>query len=68
MSVADNIYKIIKEKMLVQSAVAIKAGYDAKTFNNMLKGRKLILADDIVKISRALDVTPNELYGYDETA
>lgn len=68
MSVSENIYKIIKEKMLIQSAVAKKAGYSAKAFNNMLRGRKLILAEDVLRISNALEVTPNELFGYDETA
>ena len=68
MEITKNIYKIIKNKMLVQSAVAAKAGYDAKTFNNMLRGRKLILPEDVVRISKALEVTPNELFGYDETA
>ncbi len=68
MEITKNIYKIIKNKMLVQSAVATRAGYDAKTFNNMLRGRKLILPEDIVRISKALEVTPNELFGYDEIA
>ena len=34
----------------------------------MLKGIKLILAEDVLRISNALGVTPNELLGYDETA
>ncbi|MCC8014692.1 MAG: helix-turn-helix domain-containing protein [Eubacterium sp.] len=59
---------MLKEKMLIQAAVAKKMGYNPKTFNDMLKGRKLILADDIPKICEGLGITPNELYGYDETA
>lgn len=66
MSVPENIYKTIEEKMLVQAKVAKRAGYTPKAFNDMLKGRKLILADDVLKISKALGVSPNELLGYEE--
>lgn len=68
MEIANNIYKIIKKKMFTQSTVARKAGYTPKRFNDMLRGRKLILPEDIVRISKALGVTPNDLFGYEETA
>ena len=54
---------IISSKGLKQNAVARKAGYSVKQFNNMLTGRKLITPDDILRIATALDVTPNELFG-----
>lgn len=68
MTVTENIYKIMQEKSLIQAGVAKKAGYTPKLFNNMLRGRKLILADDVLKICKALDVTPNKLFGYGESA
>lgn len=64
MSVADKIYIIIQEKNYKQSAIAIAAGYNPKTFNNLLKGRKKINASDIIPICNALGVTPNELFDY----
>ncbi len=60
--VKDAIYKIIKEKNYKQSAIAKAAGYDVKTFNNMVKGRKAIYADDILNICRVLCVSADELY------
>lgn len=68
MTVAENIYKIIEEKSLIQAGVAEKAGYTPKSFNDMLRGRKLILADDVLRICKALDITPNELFGFEKSA
>lgn len=65
MSVSDNIYKIIREKNYKQSAIAVAAGYNPRTFNNLLKGRKRITSNDIIPICNALGVTPNDLFGYD---
>jgi DNA-binding Xre family transcriptional regulator len=66
MSVPETIYKIIEENHLKQSSIAIAAGYDVKTFNNMLKKRKRITSSDIVPICKALRITPNELFEYDK--
>ena len=43
-----------------------KAGYDIKKFSNMLNGRKIITDVDVLKISIALDVEPNILFGFEE--
>ncbi|MCL2350594.1 MAG: helix-turn-helix domain-containing protein [Defluviitaleaceae bacterium] len=56
-----NVKRIIAERGLKQGAVAKKAGYTEKAFSNMLNGRKIISALDIVKISAVLGVTPNDL-------
>ncbi len=66
--VATNIKKMIKEKGLLQKKVAERAGYDIKVFNNMLNGRKIITDCDIMPIAHALEVEPNELFGYDKSA
>ena len=55
--------KIIREKCLKQSAIAKKAGYNIKTFNNMLNGRKIITDVDVINIATAIGAEPNELYG-----
>lgn len=63
--IAENAKKIIKEKGYKQKAIAERAGYDAQKFNNMLNGRKIIIADDILPIANALGVEPNELFQRD---
>ena len=62
--IANNVKAIIKEKGLLQRAVAEKAGYDQKVFNNMLNGRKIITDLDINPIANALGVDPNTIFGY----
>lgn len=65
-AVAGNIKRIIKEKCLSQGSIGKKAGYDIKKFSNMLNGRKIITDVDVLKISIALDVEPNILFGFEE--
>lgn len=60
---AENIKRIIRYKCLKQNAIAERAGYTHQSFNNMLNGRKLVTDVDVMKISRVLEVEPNELYG-----
>lgn len=62
--IAQNTRRIIRERGLKQCAVALKAGYSVKTFNNLLTGRKIITDRDIEAIATTLEVTPNELFGY----
>lgn len=61
-AVAESVKKIIRDKCLKQGAIAQKAGYDYKTFSNMLNGRKIVTDVDVVRIARVLDVEPNDLY------
>ncbi len=63
---AENIKKIIRKKGFLKSAVAERAGYNPKTFSNMMNGRKLITDVDVIKIASVLEVTPNELFGIKE--
>ena len=60
--VAHNAKRIIQDKGLRQRFVANKAGYNEKTFSNMLNDRKIIADYDIVKIATALEVEANELF------
>ena len=62
-AIAENVKKIIRHKCVYQAAVAERAGYNYKTFSNMLNGRKIITDIDVINIANALDVEPNELYG-----
>lgn len=67
MTATEKIYDVIKRDNLKQSAVAVAAGYTPKQFNDLLKGRKRLTAADVAPICRALKITPNELFGFDET-
>lgn len=62
-AIAANVKEIIKMRCLAQGAIGMKAGYNIKTFSNMLNGRKIITDVDVIKIANALEVEPNELYG-----
>lgn len=64
MTICERIYEIMRRKKMKQSLVAAAAGYDLKTFNNMLRGRRRITSDDIPGICRALEVTANDLFGF----
>lgn len=63
-NVCKNIKRIIREKGLKQKSVAVKAGFTAQQFSNLLNGRKICSAYDILKISNALEVLPNDLFGF----
>lgn len=62
--VTKNVKQIITEKGLIQKRVAQRAGIEEKTFSNMLNGRKKICDKDVLNIASALNVTPNDLFGF----
>ena len=64
--VARNTKRIILERGYKQRAVAKMAVYDEKTFSNMMTGRKMITDSDIIAISNALMVSPNELFSTED--
>ncbi len=66
--VAENIIEILKRKGLKQVYIAEKAGYKRQEFNDMLNGRRLIRVNDVVRISSALGVDANYLYGIEKGA
>ncbi len=61
--VIPNIRKIIEERGLKQCAVAKRAGYTKQQFNSLLTGRRIMTDTDICKITTALDVDANTLFG-----
>jgi transcriptional regulator with XRE-family HTH domain len=63
-TIAKNVKKIIKEKGFKQYVIAERAGFNPKTFSNMLNGRKIIADYDVSKITNALGVTPNDIFGF----
>lgn len=63
-AIAENTKDIIKNRGLKQCAVAERAGYPAHVFSNMMCGRKIITDMDVIAIASALDVSPNDLFGF----
>ncbi|PWM44035.1 MAG: XRE family transcriptional regulator [Clostridia bacterium] len=59
--IALMIKSIIKSQGKLQGPIAIKAGFTPSQFSNLLNGRKLMLAEYIPRIAKALGVTPNDI-------
>ena len=62
--VEENIRRILNEKGLKHKVVAVRAGLTPQQFSDMLNGRRNIYDIDVLHISMALEVTPNELLGF----
>lgn len=56
------INEIMESGHMNKSAVARAAGFTPNLFYSMLAGRKIIRAEHIDPLCKALHVTPNELY------
>ncbi len=57
---------MMEEKGLKQCAVAEKAGFSKQQFSDMLNGRRIMRAFDIMNIIIALNVDANDLFGITE--
>lgn len=68
MSIQENIQGLIKEKGLKQRYVAEKAGFNEADFSNMMRGKKIIRAEYLPVIAKALDVDVNTLVGMNTNA
>ena len=66
--VALNVDRILKERGIKQCAFAKKIGWTSAQVSHMMNGRKILDSDDIELLAKALDVTPNELFGWNKTA
>lgn len=62
LDLAMNIKNIITQSGCKQFIIAERAGFNQYEFSNMLNGRKIIKAEDIPRIAKALGVTPNDLF------
>lgn len=60
--VADNVRTMLAERGYKHSAIAERAGYTRQQFSDMLNGRKLILADDCIKLCNAIGCTYDDLF------
>ena len=59
---AAGIRRIMEEQKLTQAEVAERSGYTKQQFNDMLQGRKRILADYLPRIAEAMGVEPGEIF------
>ena len=66
MALKEKIYEIMATKKMKQSLVARDAGFDIKIFNSLLRGRKRFGEEEIKRICNALEVSPNDLFGWQE--
>lgn len=64
--VIKNTEAIIKDKGLKKKHVAEKAGYSRQQFSDLLNSRRTFKVDDIIRVAKALEVTPNDLFGITE--
>lgn len=60
--ISSNIRRLIQDKGVKQCYIAERAGFDEKTFSNMVNGRKTIRAEYIPMIAEALEVPVNALF------
>ena len=61
--IPKNVLRILQETGIKQYVIAERAGYTKQQFSDMLNGRKIIKASDVLRIAKAMNVTPNDLYG-----
>ena len=60
--VATGIAKILNEKGMTQRAVASRAGFTDQQFSDMLCGRKVIRAEYLPSIAKAMRVSIQEIF------
>ena len=60
--VPGNIRRILKRKGLKQCEVAQKVGMKARDLTDMLRGKRIIYARDVLKFSVALGLDVSELF------
>ena len=60
--IISNIRRMLDEKGIRQTKVAEKLGVSKYAFNNMLFGRRIIRAEDIPGIAKALGCTCNDIF------
>lgn len=64
--IQKNIVRIIEEKGLVKKGVAKRAGMTQQALSDIIAGRKVIRADMVPPIAKALNVGIAELFEDDE--
>ena len=68
MNITKTINRIIAERGLKKQSVAREIGITPQQFSAMLSGRRIIKVEDISALCDALEISPNELFGYKKGA
>ena len=66
--VQENLIRIIDEKCLVKKGVAKRAGISPQMLSDIIAGRKIIRADMIPALAKAVDVEIQDLFQAVKTA
>lgn len=64
MHVYEKVKEYICENHLKQISIAKASGISAQTFSAMLNGKRVMYADDLESICKALRVSPNRFISY----
>lgn len=57
---------VIAEKGIKKQTVASAMHLTPQQFSDLLSGRRILRQTDVVNVCEALNITPNELYGFTE--
>lgn len=57
-----NIKRIIEESGETQRTVAVRAGFGAEVFSNIIRCKRKVYADEVIPIAAALQVPIEELF------
>lgn len=60
-NIGNNLYKIRKTKGLTQAEVAEKAELSDRTYADIERGSVTMRVDSLLKICKALNITPNDI-------
>ena len=69
MTVLERLRHVVKAQMkasgIKQGYIAQNCDYDPTFFSNILNGYRALRPEDIDKICRGLDITPDQAFGWD---
>lgn len=60
------IKKFLSEKNVTQQELANKIGVSVAEVNHWITGRRELKATDVMDICKALDITPNRFFGFED--
>lgn len=68
METYERLREYVKKTGVKHYILAEKCGYTPREFSLFINGKKKINEDDIVIFCNLLNITPNDLLGFDESA
>lgn len=68
MKTYERLKTFVHETGIKHYVLAKRCGYSAREFSLLINGKKPILDKDILILCKALNISPNDLLGFDESA